>query len=161
MERHTGRDHQRRKGRALRPPSTPPTSTGTRVATPCPPRERTDADREEPDLQGGVEGRKQPEAAVNQRRHLAARRRTSAALRLRDKFRHEHEVGRGRQPPQATTNLHRAQHQAAKTFPVLSPGKVGPQHRHPVTGHRRPCRRQAGSDPADPRSPPPPSRPHA
>jgi hypothetical protein len=82
MDRHTGRDHQRRKGQALRPPSTPPTINNTRVATPCPPRGRTDTNREEPDLQGGVEGRKQPAAAVNQRRHRAARLRTSAALRL-------------------------------------------------------------------------------
>jgi hypothetical protein len=28
--------------------------------------------------------------------------------------------------------------------PALSPGKVGPQHRRPVTGHRRLCRRQPG-----------------
>jgi hypothetical protein len=68
-------------------------------------------------FRGDVEGRKQPTTAVNQRRHRAARRRTSAALRLRDRFIHEHEVGRGRQPPQATTNLHRAQHQATKPFP--------------------------------------------
>jgi hypothetical protein len=28
--------------------------------------------------------------------------------------------------------------------PALSPGKVGPQHRRPTTGHRRPCRRLPG-----------------
>jgi hypothetical protein len=48
-----------------------------------------------------------------------------------------------------------------KPSPTLSPGKVGPRHRRPVTGHRRPCHRQAGNDPADSRSPPPPSPPHA
>jgi hypothetical protein len=56
MDRHTGRDHQRREGRALRPPSTTPTINGTRVATHCPPRGRIDTDREEPDLQGGRRG---------------------------------------------------------------------------------------------------------
>jgi hypothetical protein len=42
MDRHIGRDHKRREGRALRPPSTTSTTNDTRVATPCPPRGRTD-----------------------------------------------------------------------------------------------------------------------
>jgi hypothetical protein len=93
-------------------------SHNTRVATPCPPHGGTNTDREEPDLRGGdVEGRKQRTAAANQRRHRAACRRTSAALRLRDRFTREHEVRRGHEPPQATTNLHWAQHQATKPFP--------------------------------------------
>jgi hypothetical protein len=81
IDLHTGRDHQKREGRALRPPSTTLTTNGTRVATPCPTRGRTDTDRKGSGLQGGDVGRKQPATAANHHRHHVARRRTSAALR--------------------------------------------------------------------------------
>jgi hypothetical protein len=61
MDRHTGYDHRKREGRALRPPSTPPTTNGTRVVTPCPACGRNDNDREGPDLQGTTKGGSNPQ----------------------------------------------------------------------------------------------------
>jgi hypothetical protein len=158
MDRHTGCDHQRRKGWALRPPSTPPTINDTRGATPSPPRGRTDTDREEPDLQGGRRG---AEATRSSRQptptpcctrgepplHLDYE--TGSYLSMRSA-----EVANHHKPPPTCIGHSIRQ---SNPSPALSPGKVGPQHRRPATGHRR----QAGNDPADPRSPPPPSPPHA
>jgi hypothetical protein len=140
------------RGEHLGPPSIPPTTNDTRVATPCPACGRTDNDREGPDLQGNDGGRKQPTTAANHHRHRVARRRTSAALRPRDMFTHEHEACRCRQPPQATTNLHRERPQKPNPSPALSPGKVGLQHRRLATSHRCPCRRLPGCRAATPQN---------
>jgi hypothetical protein len=54
MKRNTGRDHQKREGRALRLPSTSPTTNDTRVTTPYPTRGKTDINWKSPDLHQGT-----------------------------------------------------------------------------------------------------------
>jgi hypothetical protein len=142
MDRHTGRDHQRRKGQALRPPSTPPTINNTRVATPCPPRGRTDTNREEPDLQGvsrGGSNPQQPSTNADTVLHVG-----EPPLHLgyeTGSYVSTIEVANHHKPPPTCTGHSIRQ---PNPSPALRPGKVGPQHRRPVTGHRRPCRRQPG-----------------
>jgi hypothetical protein len=51
------------------------------------------------------------------------------------------EVANHHKPPPACTGHNIKQ---PNPSPALSPGKVGPQHRRPVIGHRRPCHRQPG-----------------
>jgi hypothetical protein len=164
MDRHTDCDHQRRDGRALRPPlnytdepqhesrDTLPTSRGN--------QHRPGGTRSSGGTSRGGSNPQQPPTNADTMLHVGEPPqhlgyKTGSHVSTRSA-----EVTNHHKPPPTCTGHNIRQ---PNPSPALSPGKVGPQHRCPVTGHRCPCRRLpgTGSDPVDPRSPPPPSPPHA
>jgi hypothetical protein len=163
MDHHTDRDHQRREGRALSPPQLHRRATAresrhlAHLAGESTPTGRNQIFR---GVSRGGSNPQQPPTNANTVLHVGEPPQhlgyeTGLHVSTRSA-----EVTNHHKPPPTCTGHNIRQ---PNPSPALSPGKVGPQHRCPLTGHRRPCRRLpgTGSDPADLRSPPPPSPPHA
>jgi hypothetical protein len=146
MDRHTGRDHQRREGRALRSPlnhtddqrhesrDTLPTSWEN--------RHRPGGTRSSGVTSRGGSNPQQPPTntdtvlhAGEPPLHLGHEIGSHMSMRPAEVANHH------KPPPTCTGNSIRQ----PNLSPALSPGKVGPQHRRPTTSHRRPCHCLPGS----------------
>jgi hypothetical protein len=84
---------------------------------------------------------KQPATAASRHRHRTARRRTSAALRPRERSARWNtmsvEAADSHTPPPNSLGNHQ---RWPNPSPALSLGKVGSENHHPTTSHRRPHR---------------------